>query len=161
MTLLKKSHWLSVPVICLAFIACEAAEEDDEGNEDLIPTSVIQSGVRGSWARSEANSSIVSSEWYIETNRTTLASRCLYQGKVITAVVQVRSRLQGSILTFEDSDSESVKMGNLACSATATEDSAYVLNLNSSNRLSITSSGVAKEFSRMMPVDENDERDDQ
>lgn len=159
MVFLKKSRFLQLAVLCLAFTACLAEEEDDEdGNEGLIPPNITQSGARGSWTHPEATPTVtLATEWYIETNRTTIASVCDFGDRIVKAVVQVSSRLSGSILTLQDSETKIIQDGALTCSISATNNTSYVLSLATSNQLNITNGGTTRAFTRIESIDEGEE----
>lgn len=161
---MKNFRLLPLALVCLSLGACLSEEDETtEGNESLIPTNIVQSGVRGSWSHTVVSSeggaytpNTLASEWYVETNRTTIASICDFGDRTVSAVVQVSSRIQGSILTLLDSSSKIIQDGEKVCSAAATDNTSYVLNLMSTNRLNITRTGITTDFSRIEPIPDDE-----
>ncbi|MEZ4816274.1 MAG: hypothetical protein R3A80_13895 [Bdellovibrionota bacterium] len=141
--------FLLVPLAFIFTLSSCVEENTKNGNEEIIPNGITERGVLGSWAygiEDEELSPLIAKEWYIEGSRVTVAHVCDFGEGPVTAAVQVRSEIRGSILTLLENQSKTVTSGELSCSVSVSENSSYTLNLTSSNVLRITRSGTTETY---------------
>lgn len=154
---MKKLTLMSIMLSSLFLVSCEV-DDSKKGNEGDIPNDIVENGVLGSWGHVVVTPTdlVVAKEWYIEKNRTTIVTKCEFASGIVSAVVQVNSKIQGSFLTLQESESKLVQDGEQTCYAEATKDNSYGLSLASENVLRISRSGTSVEYTRIGTVD-NDE----
>lgn len=148
---MKKIALLSVILSCSFLTSCIEENAKDKGDESLIPSDIREDGVLGSWAHGleTPDGLTIAREWYIEGSRSTLVSRCEFDSGPVAAVVQVRSRISGSILTILENKNKLVQVGEQNCYVEAIANTSFTLNLESENILRITRAGTTTQYTRI------------
>ena len=150
--------WALAFISLISINACVEDESSKESNEDLIPTDITEKGFLGSWGLNTMNdpneAPTISKAIYIQNTKSTFANICTLSGETVTAVVEVSSKLSGSILTLNDNATKIVELNGESCAVSVVKNAVYGLNLTSDVTLNITHGGTSKTYSRLKPVDD-------
>jgi hypothetical protein len=141
--------------LSMTLMSCKVENSEDGANNgnNPIPVDIPQIGALGSWANNDDLAEPqLSVEWYIQSDKTTIALNCEFNGEIKTAVVSSASRIQGSILTFLETKSNQVNSGTQICSVSTQAGTSWSYTLLSANTIRLSRAGQSKEFSRMLPI---------